>query len=77
MKNFTLSINPDTVKKVRKIALERDTSLAAIVRDFLEQLAATEDARRDLALQDLERSFRKLSRRVGKRDWSRDELHER
>jgi hypothetical protein len=77
MKNITLSINPDTVKKVRRIALERDTSLAAMVREFLEQLAATEDARQDLAIKDLEKSFRKLSRRVGKRDWSRDELHER
>lgn len=77
MKNLTLSINPDTVKKVRKIALERDTSLAAMVREFLEQLAEKEDAHRELALKDLEESFRKLSRRVGKRDWSRDELHER
>ncbi|MBT5705923.1 MAG: CopG family transcriptional regulator [Verrucomicrobia bacterium] len=77
MKNITLSINPDTVKKVRKIALERDTSLAAMVRDFLEQVAATEDTRGDLAIQDLERSFHKLSRRVGKQDWSRDDLHER
>lgn len=77
MKNITLSIDPETVKKVRKIALERDTSLAAMVREYLEQVAATEEASREQAVADLRNSFANLSRPLGERDWTRDDLHER
>jgi predicted transcriptional regulator len=41
--NITLSLDDDLVKKVRKIAVERDTTLTGMARDYLEKLA-TEDA---------------------------------
>ena len=37
--NITLSLDDDLVKKVRKIAVERDTTLTGMVRDYLEGLA--------------------------------------
>jgi hypothetical protein len=41
--NITLSLDDELIKKVRKIAVERDTTMASPARDYLEQLAV-EDA---------------------------------
>ena len=77
--NITLSLDDELVKKVRKIAVDRDTTLTGMVRDYLERVAA-EDAlrgrkRRDLEA--LERSFERFSFNVGKRAWKRSDLYER
>ena len=77
--NVTLSLNDDLVRKVRRIAASRDTTLTALIREHLEQLAA-EDAtsvRRRREQEALERSFQKFSFDIGPRTWTRDELHER
>ena len=33
--NITLNIDEEIVKKVRKIAIDKDTTLTAMVRDYL------------------------------------------
>ena len=38
--NITLTLDDDLVKEVRKIAVDRDTTLTGLVRAHLEQLAA-------------------------------------
>ncbi len=38
--NITLSVDEKLVKEVRKIAIERDTTLSALIRDYMERLAA-------------------------------------
>ena len=77
--NITLSLDDDLVKKVRKIAVERDTTLTGMVRDYLEDLA-TENAasgRKRREREMLERSFDQLQFHVGKRTWKRADLHVR
>jgi len=77
--NITLSLDDDLVKKVRKIAVERDTTLTGMVRVYLEGLAA-EDAssgRRRRERETLERSFDRYHFRVGKRTWKRSDLYVR
>src|SRR5258708_36675261 len=37
--NITLSIDEEVVKRVRKIAIERDTTLTGLVRAYLEERA--------------------------------------
>lgn len=39
MKNITLSVESEVIKKVRKIAIDRDTTLTALVMDFLRSIA--------------------------------------
>ena len=77
--NITLSLNDELVKTVRKIAVERDTTLTGMVRDYLEAVAAQDAAsgrkRRERAA--LERSFERLQFNVGKRTWTRADLHVR
>jgi hypothetical protein len=40
---ITLALDEELVKKVRKIAVDRDTTLTSLIRDYLEMVAA-EDA---------------------------------
>ncbi len=42
MANLTLSIYSDLLKKSRKIAIDKDTSVNALVREFLEALVRRE-----------------------------------
>ena len=77
--NVTLSLDDKLVKQVRKIAVERDTTLTGMVRDYLKQIAEEDAAsgRKRRELEALERSFRDLQVHVGKRTWKREDLYER
>jgi hypothetical protein len=77
--NITLSLDDDLVKKVRKIAVERDTTLTGMVRGYLEGLAAEDisSGRRRRERETLERSFDRYHFRVGKRTWKRSDLYVR
>jgi hypothetical protein len=77
--NITLSLDEEVVKQVRKIAIERDTTLTGLVRAYLEELAVehAKSGRRRRELEALERSLEQLQIRMGKRTWKREDLHER
>ncbi|MGB8012970.1 MAG: DUF6364 family protein [Terriglobales bacterium] len=77
--NITLSIDEELVKQVRKIAVERDTTLTGLVRSYLQEIAA-EDAksgRKRREIEELRRSFETLKVNIGTRTWKREDLHER
>ena len=77
--NITLSLEDDLVREVRKIAVERDTTLTGLVRSHLQELAAehTKSGRRRRELEALEESFRTLQFNMGERTWKREDLYER
>ena len=50
MPNLTLSVDEETIKKVRKIAIEKDTTLTAMVRNFLTSVAQRNDLERKAAV---------------------------
>lgn len=78
MTDITVSLDDQIVDKARRVASHRCATLDGLVRNFVERLAAQDDASRATAAADLERSFRQLSRPMGGVDWnSREELHER
>jgi hypothetical protein len=76
---ITLSLDDDLVKEIRKIAVERDTTLTGLVRDYLKDLAAEHErsGRKRRDREALERSFRQFRFRIGRKTWTREELHER
>jgi predicted transcriptional regulator len=76
MPNITLSIDDEVVRKVRKVAIDRDTTLTQMVREYLEAIAASEEAHREQILRDLDESFGELERDMGPRRWTRDDLYE-
>ena len=75
--NITLNIDEDIVKKVRKIAIDKDTTLTAMVRDYLTWLADSDATERRERIRLLEDSFARLSRGMGQRSWTREDLHDR
>lgn len=76
--NITLSLPRALLKRVKRVAADRDTSVSALMTEALGRVA-DEDRRyaaaRKRALTAL-RSPRSLGTQ-GRRTWSRDELHER
>jgi len=77
--NITLSLDDKLVKDLRKIAVDRDTTLTGLVRDYLEKLAAENIAsgRKRREREALERSFKQFQFKVGKRTWKREDLYVR
>lgn len=77
--NVTLSLDDKLIKEVRKIAIERDTTLTGLVREYLEKLAAESavSGRRRREREALERSFKQVRFKLGKPTWKREDLYER
>ena len=76
MKNVTVSLDDDTYRRARMIAAERDTSISALVKEFLVRLGSGESQverlkREERALRERITSFRASDKH------SRDELHDR
>lgn len=77
MPNITLSLDEETIKKVRKIAIEKDTTLTAMVRDYLFSVAQWDNQKKKSVQKKLKASFKTLSRDMGSREWTRESLYER
>ncbi len=77
--NITLSLDDDLIKEVRKIAVEQDTTLTGMVREYLQKLAAENSVsgRRRREREALERSFARFQVKLGRRNWKREDLHAR
>lgn len=75
--NITLSIDEKTVKRARKIAAEKNTTLTAMVRDYLILVANVDAAKRTEHIAKLKKSFQQISRNMGPRAWTREDIHVR
>lgn len=67
--NITSALDEKVVKEARKIAIERDTTLTGLIREFLEDLVAqdTLSGRKRREREALERTLAQIHIRVGKR----------
>ena len=74
---IALNIDEEVVRKVRKIAIDKDTTLTAMVRDYLTWVANRDAAERERRVLQLEDSFKRLSRDMGPRNWTREDLYDR
>lgn len=77
MPNITLKVDEEIVRKLRKIAVDQDTTLTQMIRDYLQSVADGESKKKTRAIRELRRSFSDLSRDMGKRTWKREDLYER
>ena len=76
MKNVTIALDESLLREARRIAADRSTTLNAMIRGFLEELARRE-SRAVKARRRIVELCRETQAEVGPRTWSRDELHER
>jgi plasmid stability protein len=76
MKNITVSVDDETHRRARIKAAESETSLSALVKQFLVALAANETGPRQLA--DEEKALRERIRAFSAAErLPRDKVHER
>jgi hypothetical protein len=76
MKSITLSVDDETYRRARIVAAERDTSVSALVREYLQTLSGKAAAHTEAA----DELFAALDRARGLRAserLSRDEAHGR
>jgi hypothetical protein len=76
MKNITLSVDESVLSAVRRHATERNSTVNALVREYLTNLAAHAD-RASGAKARVRQLSKQSPGRLGKKTWSREELHDR
>lgn len=76
MKNVTIALDESLLREARRIAADRSTTLNAMIRGFLEEIAQQE-SRAVKARHRIVELCREARAEVGPRTWTRDELHER
>ena len=76
MKNVTIALDESLLREARRIAADRSTTLNAMIREFLQELANRE-SRAVKARNRIVELCRKTQAEVGPRTWTRDQLHER
>ena len=76
MKNITLAIDEDVLAEARRYAVEHDTTVNALVRDYLARFGR-ERKRALEAMRELREMSDRSNAEVGPITWTRNELHER
>lgn len=76
MKNITLAVDEAVLEQVRKYAANHQTTVNALVRRHLEQIARNETRVKD-AMQELREMSNNSTARMGKRTWKRDDIYDR
>jgi hypothetical protein len=76
MKNITLSVEEDVLAAARRHAAEHNSTVNAMVRAYLTSIAEHEDRARHARAR-LRQLSKQSTGRLGKKTWSREELHDR
>ncbi len=77
MSNITLSVDDEIISKVRKMAIDKNTTLTAMVRNYLTTVASQDGQQKRMAADTLRRSFQMLKRDMGRRTWTREAIYDR
>ncbi len=76
MKNITLAVDEAVLDQVRKYAANHQTTVNALVRQHLEQIARNETRVKE-AMRELREMSDHSKARMGKRTWKRDDIYDR
>ncbi len=75
-KNITLAMDEKVLHEVRRIAVEHDTTVNGLVRDYLEQLSSRKAQKVEFRKK-LAELLNRTHARVGAVNWNREEIHAR
>lgn len=76
MKNITLAVDQEVLKTARRYAAERNSTVNAMVREYLENIARLHDGASH-ARKLLQELGRNSTGKLGEKTWTRAELYER
>ncbi len=75
--NLTLAVDGDILREARKIAIDEDTSVSALIRGFLADFVESRRAHRRRPVEAMFRTFDAHPVELGRVSWTREDLHER
>ena len=75
--DITLDIDDEVVRRVRRVASDRGTTLSAMVSGYLTSVIESDVATRREHAAKFRESVERYSRDMGPRTWTRDDLHDR
>ena len=75
-KNITMAIEEDLLKKARKIAIDKNTTLNGMIRAYLNNLVEQEEHSKKEIIAELKKLFDKSQAVVGEKTWTRDDLYD-
>jgi hypothetical protein len=73
---LSLTLDEALLRAARKVALDRNTSVEQLVREFLTRLSYEADPQ-VAAMAELDELFRTTQIQIGTPNWTREDLHER
>jgi len=76
VKNITVCVTPEIYREARLLAAEHDSTVNALVREYLTNLAGHRD-RAHRARARLRQLSKQSQGRLGEKTWTREDLHER
>ncbi len=77
MVNVTMSIDEELLKRAKKIAIDMETTISDLFRNFLAEITSRDGSRREFVANELDRLFEKSAASSGGISWTRDDLHDR
>ena len=77
MPNLTLKIDDKLLKTARKIAIDKETTLTSLIREYLENLVQREQNSREDIIARLQECYSNHTGVIGEKNWTRENLHDR
>lgn len=77
MPNITMVIDDHLLRKARKVAIEKDTTLTGLIRRFLKTIVTKEEMKKGASLARLTKIWETSGVVVGRIHWNREDLHGR
>lgn len=77
MANVKLSIDEELLKQARILAIQHNTTVNAMIRDYLEQEVSKHEKTVEETIKTLDKLFAQTQTSIGEITWNREEIHER
>ncbi|MCK4445504.1 MAG: hypothetical protein KAW56_00320 [Candidatus Marinimicrobia bacterium] len=76
-RNVTMAIDEDLLKKSRKIAIDKNTTVTGLIRNYLNHLVEQEEKSKNEIIYELAELLDRSQAVIGEKTWVREDLYER
>jgi len=76
-KKLTISVDEGLLKKARKIAADKNTTVTGLIRAYLHHLQEQEEQSKEEIVTELAELLEHSEAVIGGKNWTREDLHER
>lgn len=76
-KNITMAIDEDLLKKARKVAVDKNTTVTGLIRTYLNNLVEQEEKSKKEIISELSEIFDHSQAVIGEKTWMREDLYEK